>query len=249
VTASCIYSGAVRHRRFAPRSHEFRYSLFMMYLDLEELPDLFKGRWLWSADRTAPARYRRSDYLGDPAVPLDEAVRDEAERLTGRRPTGPIRLLTHLRYWGYCFNPVSFYFCFDGAGERVESVLAEITNTPWKERHVYALERSGEGPIRGSFEKRFHVSPFMDMEHTYHWNLTEPGRTLAIHMENRKADGRYFDATLTLEREEITAGSLARALLRHPLMTVKVMAGIHWQALRLWLKRVPVFDHPKKRTA
>ena len=247
--ASCIYSGTVRHRRFAPRDHEFRYSLFMMYIDLEELPDLFRGRWLWSADRPAPARFRRADYLGDPAIPLDQAVRDEAERLTGRRPTGPIRLLTHLRYWGFCFNPVSFYFCFDEADERVESVLAEITNTPWKERHVYALERSGEGPIRGSFDKRFHVSPFMDMDQTYHWNLTEPAHTLAIHMENRKAGGSLFDATLTLQREEITPGSLARALLRHPFMTGKVIAGIHWQALKLWLKRVPVIDHPKKRTA
>jgi DUF1365 family protein len=221
----------------------------MMYLDLEELPGLFEGRWLWSADRPAPARFRRADYLGDPEVPLDQAVRDEAERLTGRRPTGPIRLLTHLRYWGLCFNPVSFYFCFDEAGERVESVLAEITNTPWKERHVYALRRSGDGPIRGAFTKRFHVSPFMDMDQTYHWNLTEPARTLAIHMENHKEDGSLFDATLSLQREEITAGSLARALLRHPFMTGKVILGIHWQALKLWLKRVPVIDHPKKRTA
>lgn len=249
MTASCIYSGTVRHRRHAPRPHDFRYRLFMMYLDLAELPDLFRGRWLWSADRPAPARFKRADYLGDPDVPLDEAVRAEAERLTGRRPRGPIRLLTHLRYWGYCFNPVSFYFCFDEAGERVESVLAEITNTPWNERHVYALPRSGDGPIRGTFRKRFHISPFMDMDQTYHWSLVEPSQALTIHMENHKADGSLFDVTLALRREEITGGSLARALVRHPFMTGKVIAGIHWQALKLWLKRVPIFDHPAKRTA
>ena len=136
---SCIYNGWVRHRRYEPTGHEFRYRLFMMYLDLAELPQLFDRYWCWSTRRAALARFQREDYHGDAAKPLDEAVRDSVARVTGRRPSGPIRVLTHLRYFGYIFNPVTFYYCFDESGTQVETILAEITNTPWKERHAYAL--------------------------------------------------------------------------------------------------------------
>ena len=136
---SCLYNGWVRHRRFAPRAHAFRYRLFMAYLDLTELDHVFRGRWFWSTRRPALAWFRRADYLGNPSVPLDQAVRDAVERDTGMRPRGPIRLLTHLRYFGHGFNPVSFYYCFDPADTRVETIVAEITNTPWAERHAYVL--------------------------------------------------------------------------------------------------------------
>ena len=127
---SAIYHGSLRHRRFAPRPHVFGYPLFMVYLDLAELDTVFKGHWLWSTRRAAPARFVRADHLGDPAQPLDQAVRDLVESRGGQRPLGPIRLLTHLRYFGYAFNPVSFYYCFDAAGERVECIVAEVNNTP-----------------------------------------------------------------------------------------------------------------------
>lgn len=156
---SCLYDGWVRHRRFAPRAHAFRYRLFMAYLDLTELDRVFRGRWFWSTRRPALAWFRRADYLGDPSVPLDQAVRDCVERNTGVRPRGPIRLLTHLRYFGYVFNPVSFYYCFDTADTRVETIVAEITNTPWGERHAYVLSARGEQPLRFRFGKAFHVSP------------------------------------------------------------------------------------------
>ena len=136
---SALYIGRVRHRRFAPRRHAFEYGLYMAWLDLAELDRVLRGRWLWSARRPAPARFRRTDYLGDPCVPLDRAVRDRVEQETGVRPAGPIRVLTHLRYFGLCFNPVTFYYCYDPADTRVETIVAEITNTPWKERHSYVL--------------------------------------------------------------------------------------------------------------
>jgi DUF1365 family protein len=192
---SCLYEGSVRHRRATPVRHEFRSPLFMVYLDLAELPELFDGRALWSARRPAVAWFRRSDYLGDPAVPLEQAVRDLVGERTGSRPDGPVRLLAHLRYFGHCFNPVSFYYCFDAAGERVTSVVAEVTNTPWGERHAYVMPVGGAADhgtvslMRDSFDKSLHVSPFMGMDHVYDWRLSEPSERLMVHIESARTGG------------------------------------------------------------
>ena len=250
---SALYIGRLRHRRLVPRPHEFTYSLFMVYLDLGELDTVFKGRWLWSHCRPALAWMKRADFLGDKAVSLDEAVRARVEIETGKRPAGPIRLLTHLRYFGLAFNPVSLYYCFDESGTRVETIVAEITNTPWNERHAYVLsqplDESSSGIRRHRFAKAFHVSPFMGMDIEYDWCFGVPRDTLGVHMVNMKQGRRVFDATLTLVREEIGAASLARVLGMFPFMTAKVMAGIYWQAFRLWLKRTPFHPYPDKPAA
>jgi DUF1365 family protein len=246
---SAIYRGSLRHRRFAPRPHAFRYSLFMVYLDLAELDTVFKGRWLWSAHRPAIARFDRADHFGDPNVPLERCVRDLVERETGARPAGPVRLLTHLRYFGHCINPVSYYYCFDASGEKVETLVAEVTNTPWGERHCYVLSETRhprtERYLRYETAKRMHVSPFMPMDVGYTWGFSPPDETLNVHM-GLHAREKVFDATLTLTRKPITGVQLARALIEFPLMTLKVAGAIHWEALKLWLKGVPVHTHPAK---
>lgn len=249
--ASAIYDGSVRHRRHAPHAHAFRYRMAMLYLDLAELDRVFEGRWLWSNGRHNLAEFRRSDYLGDPSQSLDATVRERVRTATGRTPGGPIRLLTHLRYFGHCFNPVSFYYCYEADGITLDTILAEITNTPWKQRHVYVLPaseaRRDELAIEWRFDKNFHVSPFMGMDHDYVWRFTPPGGTLRVHMEvlRRGIDaGRQFDATLVLQRKPLTAANLAHVLLRYPFMTTQIVSAIHWQALRLWLRGNPVHDHP-----
>lgn len=246
---SCLYVGTIRHRRFAPKRNDFRYRIFLTLVDLAELPGLFDRFWLWSARRPALAWFRRSDYYGDDHLPLDTAVRNLVERETGARPKGPIRLLTHLRFFGWIMNPVSFYYVFDERDEHVEYLVAEITNTPWDQRHAYVLrrkdaERVGAQALRWQFDKSFHVSPFLPMDMRYDWRFTEPGETLNVHMENTRNGVAEFDATLVLHREPIGHTALARALLSFPLVTVKVSAMIYWQALRLWIKKTPLFTHP-----
>ena len=245
---SCIYEGLVRHRRFAPAEHAFSNKLFMMYLDLDELPHLFARYWLWSPDRFNIAHFRRQDHIGDPRQPLQESARDLVEAHSGHRPTGPVRLLTHLRYFGYRFNPVSFYYCYGGDGETLEAIIAEITNTPWCEQHAYVLDEGlnsgGQEKKRYQFDKAFHVSPFMGMNQHYTWHFNAPAASIGIHMDNCENGASLFDATMNLKRCDITSRSLARVLAQYPLITVQVVVAIYWQALRLWLKRTPFHSHP-----
>ena len=248
---SALYTGRLNHRRRRPVPHVFDYAVSYVWLDLAELDTAFDGRWFWSTRRPALAWLRRADYFGDPATPLDLAVRDRVEADTGRRPTGPIRLLTHLRSFGHCFNPVSFYYCYDERGREIEAVLAEITNTPWGERHAYVLpaaagERHGD-TLRFRFAKDFHVSPFMPMDQDYDWTFKTPGESLGVRMVNRRGGERVFDAALTLERHELTGCALAWVLVRYPFATLSVVRQIYWQALRLWLKRIPFHARPGAR--
>jgi len=247
VSASCVYEGTIRHRRHDPVRHELRYPIGLLFVDLGELPAVLDRHPFWSARRPSLGRFRRADHLGDPAQPLDAAVRDVVQGQTGTRPAGPVRLLTHARTFGHCFNPVSFYYCYDASGEQVQAVVADVTNTPWGERHAYVLERDGDGRVlEDRFAKAFHVSPFMAMDHDYAWRMVEPGAELLVHIESLRDGHKAFDATLTLQRRELSASALNRLLWRYPAATMVAGARIYAHALRLKAKGAPYFPHPER---
>jgi DUF1365 family protein len=171
-------------------------------------------------------------------------------RQLGFRPGGPIRILTHLRYLGYCFNPISIYYCFAGDGTRLEAVLIEVHNTPWGEEYLRALD-TRSGPADGNWhvyhlDKEFHVSPYMPMEIAYEWRFTAPGERLGARMESKRQDEKLFTAWFDLEPKPLTGRNLAKALLHWPCLTGKVVAAIYWQAVRLKYKGVPFHPHPER---
>ncbi len=247
--SSALYEGHVRHRRLEPVEHSFRYPIFMAYLDLDELPQVLDAVPGWSARRPALAWFRRTDHLGPADVPLDRHVRETVAERTGSTPAGPVRVLTNLRYFGHCFNPVSFFFCFAEDGETVDAVLAEVNNTPYGESHAYVISNEGgKRVVSGSLDKEFHVSPLMGMDHTYDWRTTVPGDDLQAHIASNKDGELAFDATLSLKRRELTPSVARRMLVRYPAITAQTVARIYWQALRLRLKGAPWYPHPGRST-
>lgn len=251
--ASAIYEGDVLHRRRATVEHAFRFPLCMLYVDLDELPTLFRRTWLWSASTPNVAWFRRADHLGPSDRSLADSVRDLVEERLGVRPAGPIRLLTHFRYFGFVMNPISLYYCFERPGaERLDAIVAEVTNTPWNERHAYVLDLRSYGDsdeFTPACRKELHVSPFFDMHHDYRWRLSRPGERLDVRIEAHDAVGLRFEAELRLRRRTLNSRELARTLVRYPFMTAQVFAAIYWQALRLRLKGAPYVPHPQTRSA
>jgi DUF1365 family protein len=248
MAASCLYEGTVRHRRRAP-SRSFTYRLSLAYVDLDELPSLLGGR----LTRPTPGllRLRRRDLHGDPRRPLAAAVRDTVARATGTAPEGPIRVLTQPRSFGLCFNPVSFYYCFDRSGEHVAAILAEVTNTPWRERHAYVLAAGSAGPrtLHDSAEKRLHVSPLMGMDQRYRFAAAPPRETLSLHIAIDEDGNEVFDATLSLRRRELSPAGARSLALRYPFASLRVLALIYTQALRARLAGATYHPHPVRGQA
>jgi DUF1365 family protein len=246
---SALYVGTVRHRRLVPRPHRFAYPLFQLYADLDELDTLFAGSWLASTRRPAWAWLRRGDHFGPTDRPWADAVRDEAARSLGRRPAGAVRLLTHPRTAGFRMNPVSFFYLHDAAGA-LDALVAEVTNTPWDERHLYvidaATDRRRGAVVDSRFAKAFHVSPYFPMALDYRWRFTAPGERLLVHMESSSGGRRVFDATLRLERRALDPRNLRRTLVAYPAMTLRVFLWIYTQAALLRFRGAIFHPHPRR---
>jgi len=244
MTVSAIYDGTVRHRRFTVRNREFMYPIGLLYVDLDELPHLVAGRLV----RRGPGliRFRRADFHRPEIADLATAVRATVKAQTGVAPTGPIRLLAQLRSFGMAFNPVSFYYCFAADGTTLEAVVAEVTNTPWRERHAYVLKPSSDGAVlRDEFDKQLHVSPFLGMDYRYRASLTVPSVTASVHLENWADDEVKFDATLKLYRRELTPASLRTLARRYPLGGVlRVVSLIYREGIVIHLSGIRNFPHP-----
>jgi DUF1365 family protein len=242
---SAVYEGEVTHVRHEPVRHAFRQRIALLYLDLAELDRVDRVSRLLGVDRRAPASFRREDHFAGANGPLDANVRALVEQRIGRRPEGPIRVLTQPRVFGYVFNPLTLWLCATRDGRGLDAVLAEVTSTPWLERHCYALDLARASEPRCA--KRLHVSPFMGMEQEYVFRFDGPGERFAVEIESREAGRRVFDAALALERRELSPSVLRHALVTGALAPARAVAAIHWQALRLWWKGAPLHAHPRHR--
>ena len=244
---SAVYTGTVRHARVAPVAHRFTYRLAMTFLRLDEVDEVLGRHPLWSRRRGRPVRFGREDYLGDPDRDLAEATKDVVEADLGFRPDGPVALLAHLRTFGWCFNPLAAYYCYDAGGTRVVAQVLSVTNTPWGERTDYVIDtRPSPAAWTARFAKTMHVSPFMGMDQTYRLEATAPGDDLRLTLRSEEDGEVVFVADLDLDRRRADRAGLGHVFWRYPLMTLRVSLAIHLQALRLWRKGLPFHRHPRR---
>lgn len=251
---SCLYTGWVRHRRFSPVKHEFQYQLFMLCLDLDDIESIdLLPWWIKRESKFWWVSFCEGDYLPlgnksgspDSQINLKNRVLNYVEETIGLRPKGSVKMLAQCRYFGYIKNPLCTFYCYDETGSAPVAIVAEVHNTPWGERYAYVLDARTQPPDKQCFEfdKRFHVSPFNPIAMQYRWRSTAPSESLLIHLENWQDGVEIMDATLNLSKVPLTAKNLLSKVIAFPLVTVKIISAIYWQALKLWIKRAPFYSH------
>lgn len=246
---SAFYVGRLAHARMTPKQHRFSYRVFMPFVDVDSVSDITRRATGWGSRGLAPARFVRSDFLGDERLSVAEAVKQRIFEETEQHFEGQIFLLANWRYFGLQNNPIACYFCKGKTSQRLEFIIAEVTNTPWGERHSYVLPVNHEEALfQTEFKKELHVSPFHGMQQRYRWSSTVPDESLAIKLTNLEGGERVFHASLTLTRLPVTRLTGLSLLARFPFETAKVTVGIYLQALVLFLRRVPLFAHPKNNS-
>lgn len=245
-----IYRGRVWHTRREPFHHAFNYPLALLALDLDALETALRSHPCWALNRRGLASFHEADHLGG-GPDLVGRARAAVEKRLGFRPSGPVQLVCQPRYLGYAFNPVTFYLFRRSDSQRadrqaLDAILLEVANTPWNERHVYALDcRNNAGPWQFEIDKEFHVSPFlpMDMRYVFDFDLRE--ECFSVTKRNLQAGKVVFVARMVLEREHLDRRGLSRLLAMFPPRTMRVVAAIYWQALRLWLRGARYHTHPE----
>jgi len=246
---SAIYKGFVRHRRFSPVHHQFDNKIFMLLLKVEEIPQILESFWQIGSRKFSWARFRREDYIGQTDEPVDQAVKTKIAQKLSVDPltiVGDVYMLVHLRYLGFYFSPLNLYYL--KCGGEFKYMLAEVSNTPWHEKHYYLVDLENIHPQH----KEFHVSPFNPMTQNYTWRIIPPEsdqEKCLVHLKvsNRETENvSVFDATLSLNKCPLNQTALTRVLLKTPTQTLTIALGIYWQAFKLFLKKAPFYSHPKK---
>ena len=240
---SRIYQGRVQHSRFTPKFRSFNYSVYMVYLDLDEVDEVFEQSSWWRREGFAPVSFNALDYWDGETRDIKTAVQRKVAEDLGLELDGPVRMLTNLRNFGYINNPITCYYCFDRA-ERLQAVVAEVTNTPWGDRCHYAIAAADEGLTKSEFSKDMHVSPFMKMNMHYRWRSNKPGKALSIVLENIQAEERVFFASVVMQAQEMTVRNMRSVVLKFPWMTLSVITKIYWQALKIFCAGIKYQPRP-----
>ncbi|BDX07262.1 DUF1365 domain-containing protein [Planctobacterium marinum] len=237
--SSALYIGETWHQRFVPKNHKFKYNIMMFWLDLDEVALLDQKLSLFSAEKFNWVQFRRGDFLTNNQQTLKQEVLQTMSEKAGTPLSGKVFLLSPLRILGMYFSPVNFYYLQNDAGE-FSHLLAEVSNTPWNERHCYLVDLKEQKDS----DKAFHVSPYNPIDMQYRWNIKPPGNKLFLQLDCLKTD-KHFTAAIGLKRMELSNSVMRKSLFQFPHITLKTLFGIYWQALKLFAKRVPIYDHPK----
>lgn len=241
-TDHALYQGQLGHQRFRPKPHGFGYPLHYFWLNANTLPKLDDTKFM-AYERFSAFSYRRSDYLKGDAN-LQTAVQAKLVELGAKEPVSYVFVLTPMANWGYYFSPITLYYGYDDL-KQLRYVLAEVSNTPWNERHYY-LHTIKPDSATYQHDKAFHVSPFNPLDMQYHWQLPPPGEQLHCQITNYRQQQPVFSAWMKLTKHPLTAANLKQILIRAPWPNVLVMIRIYWHALKLWAKGNPVYAHSKK---